>query len=154
MKKILMFVCVFVMVFVMVGCGNDTQDAFERSKVRVDIVTASQIGKAVRYWDNEYNNDINFKSNVDSSGSALSTSWTKVSDLGKIEDFIGVDNPTLEGADYYVAKTSDESYKIVVGVSNNDGMDLADPKDVVKADEYDGTSSAIVWVEQDDNNVE
>lgn len=155
MKKFLMVVSLFVMVFAMVGCGNN-KSTFESAKIRVDTVTAAQVGKAVRIWDVEYNSNMDFKKSVDNSGSVLSTNWTKVSDLGEIEVFLDINstNLVLEGAEYYVAKTADESYKIVVGISNNGGADLSNPKDVNNIDEYDGTSSAIVWIEPDEGNVE
>ncbi len=154
MKKVLILVCIGIMMFAMVGCGNDVQGVFERSRLRVDIATAAQIGKAVKIWDDEYNSDTNFKNSVESSGSVLSTEWIKVSDLGKIEDFVYIDssNLVLEDADYYVAKTSDESYKIVVGISNNNGTDLLNPSEVTEIEEYTGASSAIVWLESDENN--
>lgn len=151
MKKILMFVCMFVVMFGIVGCGNSTQDTQTRMELRVDKADAAQIGKAVKIWDLECNNDPAFKSEVENSGSVLSTVWTRASDLGKIDEFVYINNGNLvlEGADYYVAKTSDESYKIVVGISNNNGTDLIDPKDVTEIDDYDGTSSAVVWLEPD-----
>ena len=71
--------------------------------------------------------------------------------MGSIEDIVYIDNTTLtlENADYYVAKTSDKLYKIVVGISNNNGTDLSNPADITKVEEYDGTAFAVVWVEPD-----
>ena len=152
MKKLLVIFMFVLISGVFVGCGSNTQDTFESAKLRVDVTTAGQIGKAVKIWDAEYNNDSYLKDAIESSGSVLSTDWTKVSDLGKIEDYVYIDNTNLvlENGEYYVAKTADEEYKIVVGVSNNNGTDLTAPKDVTKADEYDGKSAAILWVEPDD----
>ena len=52
--------------------------------------------------------------------------------------------------DYKIIRGISKEYKTnTINKYNNNGTDLSNPADVTEAEEYDGTASAVVWVEPD-----
>lgn len=119
---------------------KEAEESERRMLARYDNSTGSMIGKALRVWQTDVTTDPTLNIN-----DRISDTWREYSTFEGIEDYImpGQTAQLGEGK-FYVCK--DLYDRIVVGVSNNGGLDLPSPNSIMEVD-YDGSKSGVVYIE-------
>lgn len=113
-----------------------SRERIARMKARADIATARQIGMGAIIWrieDSEAN-------------TGISENWKEYSALENFDNYMLLNaSCNLENGKFYICKNNEG--KIIVGVSDNNALDLPGSFEVTEVN-YDGTKSGIVYIEQ------